>query len=193
MIEKLQNIALIRSGYHFKESIENDLQGAIQFIQLKDIDEYNKIDFRNLLRNKLDNVKPNQYIQQGDILFKNRGKNFTAAFIDVLVNNTIATSHFFIIKVENKNVIPEYLAFVLNDEPIQKLLKIGTGGTSIQTLNKKFLENIEITIPSIDIQNKIIKLNNLVEQEQKLLKRKIVLRKLLIDLQLRNVINKGQL
>jgi len=193
LIEKLQNIALIRSGYHFKESIENDLQGAIQFIQLKDIDEYNKIDFRNLLRNKLDNVKPNQYIQQGDILFKNRGKNFTAAFIDVLVNNTIATSHFFIIKVENKNVIPEYLAFVLNDEPIQKLLKIGTGGTSIQTLNKKFLENIEITIPSIDIQNKIIKLNNLVEQEQKLLKRKIVLRKLLIDLQLRNVINKGQL
>ena len=188
---KLTNIATIQSGYHFKERIENDKNADVQFIQLKDIDEYNRIDFSNLWRINLPNIRHTQLLEKGDILIKCRGNNLTSSVVDENIKNTIATSHFFIIKLKTKNVLPEYLAWFLNDAPTQKNIKLGIGGTYMQVLNKKYLENIEINIPSIEIQQKVIKLKNLNEQEQKLLRKKVGLKKLLIDLQLRNIINKG--
>jgi restriction endonuclease S subunit len=60
----------------------------------------------------------------------------------------------------------------------------------MQMLNKKFLEKIEITIPSLDIQHKMINLKFLNDRELKILNRKTELSKLLIGLQLRKIINK---
>lgn len=191
MKDILANITNIQSGYHFKERIENDNNGEFQFIQLKDIDDYNRINYSSLLRNNLPNIKQTQLLEKGDILFKSRGMKFTASVVDEHIQNTIATSHFFIIKIKSRNIIPDYLAWFLNDVSTQKIIKLGIGGTRMQVLNKKFLENIEITIPSIDIQQKIINIKKLSEHEQKLLKRKNELRTLLVDLHLRKIIFKG--
>jgi restriction endonuclease S subunit len=186
----LNNIAIIQSGYHFKEKIENDKNGNIKFIQLKDIDEYNKIDLSNLWKNKFPNIKVNQLLVKGDILIKCRSTNFTASVVDEDVENTIATSHFFIVRLTTNNIIPEYFVWFINDAPTQKIIKSGLSGTHMQLMNKKLLENIEIIIPSIEIQQEIIKIKNLKEREQKLLSKKIELKNLLIDLQLRKIINK---
>jgi restriction endonuclease S subunit len=192
MKELLVNIATIQSGYHFKEKIENDKTGNIQFIQLKDIDEYNDIDYSNLLRNNLPNIKKTQFLKKGDVLIKCRGINFTSAVIDEFVENSVATSHFFVLRINNKDeILPEYLSWFLNDAPTQRNIKSGIGGTYMQVLNKTFLENIEIQIPSIEIQKKVVNLKILNQREQKLLNKKAELRKLLIDLQLRKIINKG--
>ena len=187
---KLANIATIQSAYHFREKIENDKDGNIQFIQFKDIDELNRINYDNLSKISLPNIRQSQLLEKGNILMKCRGINFSASIIDKNVQNTIATSHFFILKIKNQNIIPEYLAWFLNEATTQKIIKLGVGGSYMQVLNKKFLENLEITIPSINIQKKIINLHSLGEQEQKLLIRKGELRSLLLNLQLRKILNK---
>lgn len=192
MINKIVNIATIQSGYHFKEKIENDKVGAIQFIQLKDIDEYNKINYSNLLKYNLPNIRSTQFLEQGDILIKCRGISFTSAVVDDRIKNAVATSHFFVLKIRDRSfILPEYLSWFLNDAPTQRKIKTGTGGTYMQVLNKTFLENLEIQIPSMEIQQKVVNLKSLNEHEQKLLNKKVELKKLLIDLQLRKIINKG--
>lgn len=192
MINKIENIATIQSGYHFKEKIENDKVGAIQFIQLKDIDEHNKIDYSSILRYNIPNIRSTQFLEQGDILIKCRGISFTSAVVNENVKNAVATSHFFVLRIRDRNlIIPEYLSWFLNDAPTQRIIKTGTGGTYMQVLNKNFLENLEIHIPSMEIQQKVVKLKSLNELEQKLLSKKVELKKLLIDLQLRKIINKG--
>ena len=192
MIDIITNIVTIQSGYHFKEKIENDKMGAIQFIQLKDIDEYNRIDYSNLLRNNLPNIRSTQLLEKCDILIKCRGISFTSAVVDISIENAVATSHFFVLRIKDRNlIIPEYLSWFLNDAPTQRIIKTGTGGTYMQVLNKKFLENLEIQIPSIALQQKVVKMKFLNEHEQMLLNKKVELKKLLIDLQLRKIINKG--
>ncbi|MDT3740744.1 MAG: restriction endonuclease subunit S [Candidatus Kapabacteria bacterium] len=192
MFDKIINIASIQSGYHFIEKIENDKKGAIQFIQLKDIDEYNRIDYSNLLRNNLPNIRQTQFLEKGDVLIKCRGISFTSAVIDVTIENGVATSHFFVLRIIDKNLIlPEYLSWFLNDVPTQRSIKTGIGGTHMQVLNKKFLSEINIMIPPIEIQQKIVYLKKLNEHEQKLLLKKVECKKLLMDLQLRKIINKG--
>ncbi len=192
MVDIITNIVTIQSGYHFKEKIENDKMGAIQFIQLKDIDEYNRIDYSNLLRNNLPNIRSTQLLEKGDILIKCRGISFTSAVVDISIENAVATSHFFVLRIKDRNlIIPEYLSWFLNDAPTQRIIKTGTGGTYMQVLNKKFLENLKIQIPSIALQQKVVKMKFLNEHEQMLLNKKVELKKLLIDLQLRKIINKG--
>lgn len=190
MKEILANIASIQSGYHFKEKIENDKDGAIRFIQLKDIDESNSINYSQLIKNNLLNIQNSKFLNKGDVIIKCRGMNFTASVIDRQVENIVATSHFFVIRIKTKNVLPEYLSWFLNDAPTQKIIKLGISGTHMQMLNKKFLEKIEITFPSIDIQRNIINLEKLKEHERKLLTRKVELKKLLIELQLRKLLIK---
>jgi restriction endonuclease S subunit len=192
MFDKIINIASIHSGYHFTEKIENDKNGTFQFIQLKDIDVFNKIDYSNFHKILNTNIKTNQILRNGDILIKCRGTNFTASVFNLNYENVIASSHFFILRLFDYNLImPEYFSWFFNDEPIQKEIRIGIGGTHMQVLNKKFLGELKILIPPIEIQQKIVYLKNLNEQEQKLSKKKVDLKNLLMDLQLRKIINIG--
>ncbi len=192
MLDKIINIASIQSGYHFTEKIENDRNGNIQFIQLKDIDEYNKIDYSDLHRILNTNIKQNHILRNGDLLIKCRGTNFTASVFNSKFENVIVSSHFFVLRIMDKNLIlPEYLSWFLNDAPTQRSIKTGIGGTHMQVLNKKFLGELNILIPPIEIQQNVVYLKNLNEHEQKLILKKVEYKKLLMELQLRKIINKG--
>lgn len=183
----LKNIATIQSGYHFVERIENDKNGDYHFIQLKDIDNYNKIMYSQLTKCNLQNVKDTQLLKIGDVIIKTRGLNFTASVIDEDLSNLIATSHFFVLRVNN-TVLPEYLANFINDDKTQKVIKLGTAGTNVQIINKVFLESLEVATPTLDIQHKIVRIKELSFMEEKLVNKKMSLRKLFIDSKLRKLL-----
>ncbi len=192
MIKIISNIADVNSGHHFKERIVDDPNGSIKFIQLKDIDDSIGINYSHLIRNNVPYIKHTQFLKQGDIIVKCRGNSFTSVVFDSILDNVVATSHFFVIRIKcPKEIIPEYLSWFINDGPSQRIINAGTGGTHMQVLNKKFLSNIEIRIPSIEIQQKIVKLKSLSKTEQILQAKRFDLRNLLIDHKLRNLINKG--
>jgi restriction endonuclease S subunit len=192
MVEKLTDIATVQSGFHFTERIENEKSGRVRFIQLKDIDEYNMIQYSALWKSNIQNIRPNHFLEAGDILIKSRGNNFTASVYESDGIDTIATSHFFVIRLNKKSmVLPDYLAWYLNDDITQKFIKLGTVGTYMLILNKKHLENVQVSIPSMEIQNKVIQIKKLSLKEKTLLKRKIELKTKLIDLELREAVSKG--
>jgi restriction endonuclease S subunit len=85
---------------------------------------------------------------------------------------SVASTSFFVIRILTEVILPHYLAWFLNAPASQTLLKGQAIGTSIPSISKQVLENMEIIIPSIETQNAILKIAKL-RKEEKSLKQKI--------------------
>jgi restriction endonuclease S subunit len=64
--------------------------------------------------------------------------------------------------------LPEYLAWFLNNPTTQKLLKEQAIGTSIPSISKTVLEELDIPIPSVEKQKAILTIAHLRSTEKNL-------------------------
>jgi restriction endonuclease S subunit len=63
-------------------------------------------------------------------------------------------------------VLPEYLSWFLNNPNTQISLKAQAMGTSIPSISKSVLEQLEIPIPSIERQKSVVSISKLLIQEK---------------------------
>lgn len=101
------------------------------------------------------------------ILFTRLSKNFAAVY-ENHNEPAVASTSFFVIRLTKKNILPEFLVWFLNHPSIQKLLKRQAIGTSIASISKTVLEELEIAIPSIETQKSILQITQLRNTEKKL-------------------------
>jgi restriction endonuclease S subunit len=115
-----------------------------------------------------DSISEKHLLKDGDVLFAAKGtKNFAAVF-ENHNEPSVASTSFFVIKQTDKKVLPQYLAWVLNNRTTQTLLKGQAIGTSIPSISKQVLENLEIAVPSIETQKSILKITKLRNKEKSL-------------------------
>jgi len=102
---------------------------------------------------KLDNVT----VEKNDILFNITGASVArCSIVEDKYLPARVNQHVSIIRTNNK-ALPKYVQTILvSDEYKTKLLQIGDGGTSRQSITKLQLEEFKIPIPSIDEQKKIV-------------------------------------
>lgn len=165
---KLGDIAEIQIGYQSRGGIKPDPDGTHRIIQMKDFDDNNKLNVNNLYKIKPRRKPDNYLVSKGDILFAPRGRYNYAAEIQTPLANTIAASSFYILRVESKNILPGYLAWLINQNPVQRRLKKMARGTFIPMIPKYRLADIKIQIPDIETQNRIVALIELSEKEHSL-------------------------
>jgi len=85
-------------------------------------------------------------------------------------------------------VLPRFLAWFLNNPTTQTLLKAQAIGTSIPSISKQVLENLEIPVPDIKTQKAVVEISKLRNRE-KFLKQQIeTLRERQIQQQIINAI-----
>ena len=76
-----------------------------------------------------------------------------------------------LIRVEKKNKIdPAYLCWFINQPASQATLLSQSTGTVQRTIGKPALESLELLIPPMDAQIKIVELERLALEEQKIMK-----------------------
>lgn len=110
-----------------------------------------------------------QYIsKQGDIVMR-LSYPYTAVLIDEAHEGLVIPSHFAIIRVEAVGILPEYLAWYLNQERVKQELKSKQSGTSNLTTNKKVLEALDIQVLSQEKQEELIQLYIIFLEEQQVL------------------------
>ena len=167
---KIKDIADIQIGYQFRKKIEAEREGTHRVIQIRDFDDNQNLDVEGLCWIKMDQVNEKYLVNNKDILFLARGhRNFAIPMIDSL-DSTIAASHFFILKINTEKVIPEYLAWFINQAPAQGYLhNLARRGTHMPLIPKSEFENLKVDIPDIEFQKKIVKLNSLIDKERTLL------------------------
>lgn len=179
---KIKEIVDIKIGYQFRKKIEPVSNGLYKVIQIRDFDENLQLRYDNLYRVVLDDFPEKHSVSKGDVLFLSRGHKNWAAPILVPLENTLAVSHFFILKIKSDIILPEYLAWYINQPPAQEFLYHNARrGSNIPLVPKSAFENLEIHLPDLATQKKIVELNRLFEKERSLVdelqkKRNILIR-----------------
>lgn len=133
-------------------------------------------------------ISQKHLLKNGDVLFAAKGtKNFATVF-ENFNEPSVASTSFFVLRPTDKKVLPDYLAWVLNSHTTQTLLKSQAIGTSIPSISKQVLENLEIAVPSIEMQNAILQITKLRNKEKSLRQKIETLREKQIQQQIINAI-----
>lgn len=164
----LKEISNIQTGFFAKPTGEGD----IIYLQVKNFDEVGQL--QTTLHGDLlsTDIAEKHFLKDGDVLFAAKGaKNFAAVF-ENHNEPSVASTSFFVIRPTDKKLLPQYLAWVLNSHSTQTLLKAQAIGTAIPSISKQVLENLDITIPSVETQKAILQITKL-RNKEKSLKQKI--------------------
>lgn len=170
MKRKITDIADIQIGYQFRKKIEPVEDGTHWLVQIRDFDKDLVLHKDGLLRVYIDKPVEPYLIRKGDVLFLSRGhRNWAAAITDDL-KDTITVSHFFVMKVKSAQVMPEYLAWYINQAPVQEDLHTNARrGTHMPLIPLSEFTNLTVEVPDLETQKKVVALNNLMEKEKRLL------------------------
>jgi restriction endonuclease S subunit len=71
----------------------------------------------------------------------------------------------------SEHVLPVYLNWFINQSTTQAYLASHARGTSVSMISKRAVEEMEIAVPPLERQNKIVELAELAATEQQLLRK----------------------
>jgi restriction endonuclease S subunit len=162
--------------------------GELVYLQSKHFDEFGQL--HSILHPDLlaEGISEKHLLKDGDVLFAAKGtKNFAAVFENHNEPSVASTSFFVIRRTDNK-VLPQFLVWFLNNHTTQTLLKGQAIGTSIPSISKQVIENLEIPIPDIKTQKAIVEISKLRNKEKSLKQKIEALREKQIQQQIINAI-----
>lgn len=182
MTIQLKHIATVMAGYPLRGSTESVPNGEINFVQMRNVHPDNVIDWASVSKLELTIKNQQSLLTNNDIIFSARGSRNFAYHIVGVPDKTVCAPHFFIVRLSNpKQILPEFLSWQMNQKPAQSYFKSVATGTHILNIRRDVLENLELTIPELEYQKKIIALAAAVKLEQKLSKRLLENREKQID------------
>lgn len=174
MVFQFKNISNIITGHVFRSKIPYNTGGNINLLNMDAISTAGivRISEENIKKIQLNNIKPEEIIMPGDILFKAKGLNNTAVLIDSIPPNTTVTASCHIIRVVDKNFLPEYVCSWLNSAAAKNHFSKGAGqatGVTIANVSKATLETLEIPLLPLKNQKLISEIEECSKQEKELL------------------------
>lgn len=162
----LSSIANIRSGFPFRERIEHDAAGNVRVLQIRDLRKNRIMEAGDLPLIKSPKGRFTS-LEPGDIALPARGEHYQAVSF-TLAEPTLASGQLLTLRVTSDTVLPGYLCWALNQPRIQHTLRNESRGSNIPLLTRKSLGAVQISLPPLVTQQKIIDLQQLWEQEQQL-------------------------
>jgi hypothetical protein len=153
----LRAIAKIRMGYTFRGSLKDAASGNTAIIQMKDASEEGILQTDAFARTQIDNFPEHYLLCPGDLIFRSRGLNTTTILIEQTMEQTICIAPLMFIRVlPNQLVLPAYLHWFINLATTQQKMNAYARGTTIRMISAESMEGLEVVLPTLDKQQKII-------------------------------------
>jgi len=169
---KLKDLSIIRTGIVLqrkKASVIDENALEYKTVSLKSFDSTITLVEESLTSfNTLQEIKSEYLTQNGDVLLRLREPN-NVAYIDAEHVGLLVSSLVVIIRVNTTQINNKFLAYFLNSKKVKKALDAHLKGSTIKMVQAKDLEDLEITIPPLAEQEKIVVLQNLHQKELHLL------------------------
>ena len=181
-VMKLKKIAMIISGYHSRGRVEPHEDGSHFLLQARDVDGEN-LTYRTdtLIRFNPDLSRTDGTLKKNDILFMARGTHNYSVLLRETPESTLAAACFFIVRVSDEKLLPAYLCWYLNQPPVERYLVRHSGrGVHMPVVRRSVLEKLDIPLPDLEIQKKIVELESLRREDGELMNRLAEKRKQLI-------------
>jgi restriction endonuclease S subunit len=169
---RLGDIAKIQTGILAKPVTA----GEIVYLQAKHFDENGRV--QSILAPDLEAADSLQkhLLKPDDILFAAKGsKNFAACYEDEAYP-AVASTSFFVIRLEKGVILPKFLAWFLNYPKTQRVLKASAIGTAMVSISKSVLQELEVPTPMMEQQQLILHIYALQSRERELKRQIQILR-----------------
>lgn len=180
-LKALGDIADIRTGFTFREKVEELSSGGNAHVaQIKDVrSAWELTNTATLQAQQLPLIKwegkDNAFVSPGTVLLPSRGSKGGYFRASCLVSSQsselpVVVSSQFLVITPKQGLLPEFLCWSLNRPEMQHWIAEGAGsqGTSLVMLTAKAAKALELKIPDLSTQQKILRLNELWEKEQQL-------------------------
>ena len=160
----LRDIAQIKSGVFAKPGLE----AALFYFKGSDFDDAGE--FKEVIEPSLENTPElsRHLLSNGDVLFAAKGRQFFAAVYTGRFAPAVASTTFFVLKVDAAKIIPEFLAWYLNHPETNSFLSAASRGSSIPMVPKSMLEEMLIPVPDMQTQQKVVAISVLQKRRKKL-------------------------
>lgn len=178
---KLSNFTNISSGVVVTSKNRQHGTNGPVIIQAGDVQDDGSISEPEFSLKEHANLE-GQMLTIQDVLLISRGQQNRAIPIGNMQTGMVASNSFLVIRVlANQGVMPEYLAWFLNSEKGQKRLAEVRRGSNIMYISKKGLSGVEVDVPDMNDQKKLVEMERLKNREQEILKQIAGNRKKLIE------------
>lgn len=175
MKKTLQDIATVHTGMYSKFG----QSGSAVYLQVNFFNEHGDLEKHIKPNLVLDKKSMHHLLQDGDVLFAAKGaKNFAAVY-ETHNGPCVASSTFLVIRIKPEvkhDLRPKFLAWYINHPNTQLWLKSKAIGSALPSISKGALSEMEITIPTLEKQHIITKLNSLRKLENNIQKQLLDLR-----------------
>jgi restriction endonuclease S subunit len=161
---KLKHITSIQTGV-FAKPTQN---GEVVYLQAKHFDENGELAEVMYPDLEADGKIKKHLLKKGDVLFAAKGSKNFAAWYENDEMPAVASTSFFVIRLNDQNVLPGYLTWFLNHPGTQTLLKGQARGSSIASISKAVLSELEIPVPDIQKQELVLRIFKLRNKEKNL-------------------------
>lgn len=180
---RLADACTIHTGYTARGRLEPAVIGGVLAIQLRDISPEGALDPKRLTRVQLDGLAERYFVRAGDVVFRSRGERNTASALDNRLREpALAVLPLMVLRPKRDVVMPEYLAWAINQPPAQRHFDSTARGTNIRMIPRSSLDDLELEVPDIETQKKIVAVDALAEQERTLSLRAVDARRKMIGL-----------
>lgn len=162
----IKKIATVQMGYSFRSRLEASKGGNVAVIQMKDLSADNIVDCRELTKIDMKTIKEHHIAQKGDLVFRSRGLVTTAAVLIEDPGKAVVTAPLLRIRITSPQILPEYLNWYISQKDAQIFLTRRAKGTVQKMISKQAIEDLEVWLPSLKQQKKIVELASLSTREQ---------------------------
>jgi hypothetical protein len=170
----LNLFADVRSGYSFRGSVPEAADGEALAVQMRDIDALHGIHWPGVIRTRLEGRRAPDWLRREDILFAIRGTRNIAAWLGEVPGPAVASQYFFLVRVRDPaELLPEFLAWQINQPPAQRYLGSNAEGTDQLSIRRGVLEGLPIAVPPLAAQQRLIDLVRTARAERETLERLI--------------------
>lgn len=167
---ELGSAVKVQSGYPFRGSIDEFVDGDSLAVQMKDVDSERGVNWAGVIRTSIGGRKQPDWLKAGDVLFVPKGARFYAVCVDEPPSPAVCSPHFFHLQVVSlAHLLPAYLAWQINQPPFQRQLQQAAEGSSQLSIRRPVLESLSLSVPSLADQHRIVALAELARQERRAL------------------------
>jgi len=165
---RLTELTKITTGHPFRGRILEKSGSGIRAVQMKDVSVENGVCWETVIETELLGKKQPDWLIDHDILFAARGSRNYAVLIDQVTGKVVSSPHFYILRVTYSSLLPEFLAWQLNQKLLQNYFDKTAEGTVTRSVRRSILESTDIVVPTLEVQKQILGLHRTLMAEKEI-------------------------
>lgn len=168
---KLGNMATVRSGLVLSRKQAREPSNIrYPLLNLRSINASGYIDLDQTdVFDATEYLAPEYLSQIGDVIIRLTAP-YTAVLIDKVTTGLVISSNFVIIRADRKEILPEYLFWLLNTPKIKHAIYENSSSNMLGATKARYFSEFEISPLAISKQQEIAAMNELAMKEIRLLR-----------------------